>query len=272
MKSYSRLVFVVIFFIIAVMICLFFSAEWFCQGYQHQFYSGFLGSILAAIFAAFLVYVAWQQLSNLSKTSSADFIHRLDHDFFTPETRTLISLIVYDALEFCPNDEKDEWEPYFKVDLKKLDEKNLPLELREPLGRETYYSAFKVDDSLIGLLENVGMLERRGIVSFEMVHDVFSWYLEEAWANDEIKEYVNYERRQECEGQEETPVDALIYYHFQYIAAKCREYSNLHPGPCRWWWKFKRYFCDPKIERFPSIKTPSDSSKRSANSLTVKNS
>lgn len=245
-----RLFIVVIIFVVVVVVCLIFSAKWFCQGYEHQFYSGFLGSILATIFAAFLVGVAWEELSKLSKTSSADFIHRLDNDFFTYKTRKLVSLIVCGALEFCPNGEGEQ--PYFKVDLSKLDKTNLPKELKQSLGRRTHYSAFEVDDSLLGLFENVGMLERRGIVDFQMVFDVFGWYLQEAWNNDHIREYIISERK----GKETAPIDTLIYYHFQYVAIKCLEYDGLHPGPCRLWWKIKRRFCKPIIERFPLITTP----------------
>lgn len=250
MKSH-RLFIVVIIFVLVVVACLIFSAEWFRQGYEHQFYSGFMGSILATIFAAFLVWVAWEELSKLSKTSSADFIHRLDNDFFTPETRTLVNLIVCGALEFCPN---GEGEPYFKVVPSELDKTNLPKELKQPLSKRKYYSALEVDDSLLGLFENVGMLERRGIVDFQMVYDVFSWYLREAWKNDHIKKYIRYERS----GEETAPIDTLIYYHFQYIAIKCVEYDGLPSWCSRFWWKFKRHFCKPKIERFPSITTPCD--------------
>jgi hypothetical protein len=235
---------VIIIFAVVVIGCLIFSAEWFRQGYEHQFYSGFLGSILATIFAAFLVWVAWEELSKLSKTSSADFIHRLDNDFFTPKTRKLVSLIVCGALEFCPN---DEGEPYFQVDLDKLDKTKLPEKLKESLGRVRYYSAFEVDDSLLGLFENIGMLERRGIVDFQMVYDVFSWYLKEAWNNDHIKKYVIYNR----DDEETAPSDTLVYYHFQRIAIKCLEYDELDSWYSRLWWKFKRRFRDPKIDRFP---------------------
>jgi hypothetical protein len=257
MKSY-RLPIVVIIFVVVVLVCLIFSAKWFCQGYEHQFYSGFLGSILATIFAAFLVWVAWEELSKLSKTSSADFIHRLDNDFFTSKTRTLVSLIVCKALQFCPN---DGGEPYFQVDLNKLDKTNLPEKLKQSLSRRRYYSALEIDDSLLGLFENVGILERRGIVDFQMVYDVFSWYLETAWNDDHIKEYIRYERR----GDETAPIDTLIYYHFQRIAIKCleyedrhSEYEDLHSWHSRLWWKFKHRSREPKIERFPSITTPCD--------------
>lgn len=249
-----RLFIVGIIFVAIVVVCLIFAAEWFCQGHEHPFYSGFLGSILATFFAAFLVWVAWEELSKLGRTSSADFIHRLDHDFFTFKTRKLVSLIDCKALEFCPN---EGGEPYFKIRLNKLDETKLPPELKDPLSKPTYYSVWEVDDLYLGLFENLGMLERRGIVDFQMVYDVFSWYIEEAWNNDQINQYIKYGRR----GKETVPIETLIYYHFQYIAVKCLEYDDLHPGICTRWWKFKRRFCDPKIERFPSVKTPCDTDK-----------
>ena len=255
MKTIHRII--IVLFIFVVGIWLIFSAKWFCQGYeQYQYYSGVLGSILAAIFAAFLVWVAWEELSKLGKTSSADFIHKLDNDFFTRETRTLVSLIDCKVLEFkkpidkqSPNgggESSDgiESQPYFEVDQSKLDKTNLPEKLKQRLGRRKYYSAWEVDDLLLGLFENIGMLERRGIVDFQMVYDVFSWYLEKAWENNHIKEYIRYQRKLEKAAH----IDLAFYNRFQYIAEKCLEYEDIHPGPCMWWWKFKRHFCGPKIE------------------------
>lgn len=244
----SRLIIVVIILVGMVVFSLIVSSEWFRKGYEHQFYSGFLGSILATIFAAFLVWVAWEELSKLRKTSSADFIHRLDNDFFTPKTSNLVSLIDYEALEFCPN---EQGQPYFKVDFNKLNKTNLPEELKGYLSKRMYYSTWEVDDSLLGLLENVGILERKGIVDFQMVYEVFSWYLKKAWDNDHIKKYIIYSRR--CE--ETMHIDTFIYYHFQYIAIKCLEYDDLHSWYSRLWWKLKRHFWKPKIEMFPTITT-----------------
>lgn len=254
-----RLVIVVIIFVAAVAVCLIFSAKWFCQGYEHQFFSGLLGSILATVFAAFLVWVAWEELSKLGRTSSADFIHRLDDDFFTRETRTLFSLIDCKVLEFCPNAEMKpsediESEPYFEVNQNKLDKTKLPEDLKHRLSKKKYYSAWEVDDMLLGHFEKIGILEKRGIVDFQTVYEIFGYYITTVWNNDHIKKYIINQRS----GEETARIDTLIYFRFQYIARKCIEYADLHPGLCMLWWKIKRHFREPKIERFPSITTPCD--------------
>ncbi len=226
-----------------------------CEGY----YSGILGSVLAALFAAFLVWVAWVQLNKLSKTSSADFIHKLNTDFFTPEARTLMSLITCGALEFKSEGRTSCWfritnfiepssnieaQPYFEVNLNKLNKTKLPKEIKKRLRKWKYYSAWEVDDFLLGHFEDVGRLEQRGIVDFQMVYDVFSWYLKTAWEYDPIKEYIRSQR----DGKKDARIDTIIYNQFQYIVTKCIEYDDIHPGPCMWWWKFKRYFRGPRIE------------------------
>lgn len=255
MKIRRLLIVLVVFFF---GISFIFLAKRFCQGPEQSqyYYSGVLGSLLATMFAAFLVWVAWEELSKLGNTSSADFIHRLDNDFFTRETRTLVSLIDCGVLEFkkpidkhYPNGEGKsndgiKSQPYFEVDQNKLAKTNLPEDLRQRLGRRKHYSAWEVDDLLLGVFENVGMLEQRGIVNFQMVDEVFSWYLITAWNSDPIKEYIRYLRNLEKGAR----IDTAFYTAFQYIAKKCLEYDDIQPGPCMWWWKFKRHFCSPKIE------------------------
>ena len=167
-------------------------------------FSNFFGSVLASIFTAFLLWVAWEQLGKLNETSSANFIHKLDNDFFTSKTRKLVTLVDYEALEFKdPNSDKsqsaDEIEslPYFEVNQDKLDKTNLPEELIKNLSRKKYYSTCEVDDLLLGLLENIGMLEQRGVINFQMVYDVFGYYLELIWENPHITDYIMYCRKDE---------------------------------------------------------------------------
>jgi len=215
-----------------------------------SYYSGVVGSVLAAFFAAFLVWVAWEELGKISKTSSADFIHRLNKDFFTDETRILVSLIDCGALEFrnLDNDEIEssddiEPRPYFKVSQDRLGKTKLPDEIIQHFSGKEYYSTWEVDDFL-GHFEDIGMLEQRKIVDFQMVYDAFSWYLETIWNDDNIKEYIRYCRKDE----KATRIDSAFYNQFQYITIKCLEYDAIHHGPCMWWWKLKRRFCGPKID------------------------
>jgi hypothetical protein len=215
------------------------------------YYSGFIGSILGAVFGAFLVWVAWEQLGNLGKTTSADFIHKLDNDFFTPKTKRLMSLIDCGALEFKANDESglsdgEKPQPYFEVNEEKLDKARLPEELKKDLYVKKYYSAWDIDDLLIGFFENIGMLEEKGIIDFQLVFDEFSWYIETVWESEDIKEYIRYLRR--LPEWKTDRIDAVLFNQFQYIAVKCLEYESLHPGLCTWWWKFKRRIRKPKID------------------------
>jgi len=213
------------------------------------YYSGVFGSILGAVLAAFLVWVAWKQLGNIGKTSSADFVHRIDNDFFTGETRRLLSLVDCGALEFRQNGAVESSEevgsqPYFEVNQNTLDKTNLPDDLKQWLAKKRYYSAWEVDDLLLGHFDNLGMLEQRGIVDFQLVYDEFSWYIETAWKDEHIREYIKYLRADDKSNR----IDVAFFSQFQYIAIKCLEYEDLHSGPCIWWWKLKRRFRRPRID------------------------
>lgn len=247
MKRHRRLFIVIVVFIIGI-VAIFYSKQFFqCS---QEFYSGVLGSILATFFAAFLVWVAWEEWGKLSKISSADFIHKLKSDFFTRETRTLVSLIDCNALEFKEPEnneecsEKENPQSYFEVNQYILEKTKLPEPIMQRLTKRKFFASWDIDDLLLGHFEDIGMLEQKGIIDFQMVYDEFSWYLETVWNNEHIKNYIRSQRPNE----EIACIDMAIYNQFQYIAVKCLEYEGLHSGPCMWWWKVKRYFRGPKIK------------------------
>jgi len=206
---------------------------------RNHFYDGFFGYALGAVFAAFLVWVAWEQLANLGKTSSADFIHRLNGDFFRAQTRALFDLLDAEALEFVHPQEheaegKEAW-PYFRVNKTRISQTTYPDDHAKRITRRESYSSWEIDEMLLGHLEDVGNLERRRIVDFSLVLVNFRWYIEFAWKNRHIQAYLQYQRT-------EYPEYPNLWPGFEYIAKKCLEYSRLSPGPCRWWWLFKRNF------------------------------
>jgi len=225
---------------------------------SNQLYSGLIGNILATFFAAFLVWVAWEQWSKLSKTSSADFVHKLTEDFFTPETRTLISLIECRALiyieSFTISDDEitsdgiTKSQDYFKVDCDILKKSHLPDEIINDLTKKKFYSPWEIDDLLLSPLEDVGMLEDCGIINFQMVYSGFSYYLATVLDYREIKKYINNMRNDVNIGSNKA--QSFIYGNAQYIAKKCQEYDDLHSGICKWLWLIKRQFCHmpPVIE------------------------
>ncbi|MGC8494254.1 MAG: hypothetical protein ACP5SH_21220 [Syntrophobacteraceae bacterium] len=238
-----------LFAILAILVLLIFVVFLVKQNVYYQgcdFYSGIMGSILGAFFAAFLVFVAWEELGNLGKTSSADFIHRLKADFFQPQTRTVTALLECDALEFKANSEgQSDPFPYFEIKESVIEETDLPEPIKKSLTDKKYYSCWEIDELILGHFEDIGMFEQRGILDFQMVYDEFSWYLEIAWNNDQIRKYIN-RARDEYKAKR---IENAFYYYFQYIAIKCNEYEDLYPGFCLKWWKFKRrFFCGPKLE------------------------
>lgn len=203
----------------------------------NHFYDGFFGYALGAVFAAFLVWVAWQQLANLGKTSSADFVHRLNKDFFNAQTRTLIDLLDADALVFLdPKDQdcgdKESW-PYFRVDKTRLAQTTYLADHVKRITRRDSYSSWEVDEMLLSHLEDIGDLERRAVISFSQVIANFRWYIEFAWTNAHIQAYLEYQK-------EEYPDYGDMWPAFEYIAKKCMEYAKVRSGPCQWWWLIKR--------------------------------
>lgn len=222
------------------------------SNYPQPYYGGIVGSVLAAVFSTLLVWVAWSQLGRLGTISSADFIYKLNTIFFTNDTRTLMSLIDCDALAFTIQPEKlndpdnnTQLQPYFEVIESQITYTKLPPQIQKSLIDTKYYSMWQIDDLLLGHFEDIGRLEQRGIIDFQMIYDVFSWYITTVWQYTPIKEYIRYQRI----GQDSSPIDVLFYNQFQHIAIKCLEYEKLHSGPCKWWWQIKRYFRRPKIER-----------------------
>ncbi|MCM0083038.1 hypothetical protein L4X63_15705 [Geomonas sp. Red32] len=246
MKQQFRLFIVTAIFAVAVFYLL--KDQQACLA--NPMYSGLLGNVLATLFAAFMVWVAWEQWSKLSQTSSADFIHRLTQDFFTSEARTLMSIIDCGSLKFVPaatlpdpeitSDGLIKTQPYFTVDLNILKKAHLPQQIMDTLAAKAHYSAWEIDDFLLSPLEDVGMLETKGIVSFDMVYSGFSYYLQRVFNYNDIRKYIN-SMRQECTGGA-NQADLYYYGGLQYIATKCEEYEGLHKGFCKWWWLLKRQF------------------------------
>jgi hypothetical protein len=224
MKKY----FIVFVIIAGAIVVAIFSAIHFCLGKPGcENCSGILGHAMVALVTALLVLVAWWQLRKLSKTNSADFIHKLATDFFTPEARRLMNLIDCEALEF----DNKETRPYFKVNLCKLYRTN-PREFWECLIKKKYYSTWEVDDFLLGHFEDIGRLVEDGIVEFQMVNKVFSSYIPKVWDYDHIQAYVMSERKRK--------EDKTFFKQFEDIAEKFKKYDGIKPGSCMW--KFKRWW------------------------------
>ncbi len=270
MKRLFKLFVIIVVFIIAVF-AIYYS--WYSWGNVIHiknksdsgvdFFSGIVGSILAAMVAAFLAWVAWEQWGNINITSSTDFFHRLTKDFFTPETRILMSLIECKALKYIKphplsgeeitDDGLTESQPYFEVKQNMVDKTKLPEELKADLTKKNYYSTWDVEDLILNHFEDIGLLEYNGTVDFYMVYAGFSYYFETVWSNNDIKKHINYYRNVNPTNNDGSN---FYYYHFQYIYTKCYEFDKQTPGLGIIWWRIRRQYLRiiPKVKKEIELK------------------
>ncbi len=185
----------------------------------------------------FIAVIAWWQLSKGNKTTQADFIHRFTNDFFNYEARDLTMLFNNGLLKFKVRDisEKDKDElskefPYFEIDKKLLSKIRISNEAKEKLDKQEVYSAHEIDDNLLGHFESIANYERNGLINIQMVYETFSWYIEVAWENQEVKNYIQWLR---SDGEE-------FYDGIEYVYKKIKSYGKAKERKeMVWIWKIK---------------------------------
>lgn len=145
-------------------------------------------TVLAAGLAIF-------QLRNIRRTASADFTKRFINSFFVADTRCLFTLLLNSALEF---DLKK-----ILIDGRELDE--LPcLRIKKVVTDQLTgivsfdptkagYSAFEIDDFLLGHFEDVGWYIRHGLMNLRTADQSFGYYLIATVEHPEMKKYLDHQ-------------------------------------------------------------------------------
>jgi hypothetical protein len=131
-----------------------------------------------------LVYIAYYQVNKIREQSNADFIARLNREFFYENTtnRNIIKAI-------------EEHRPLFH-------------------GNNGEFSEYDIH----AYLRYFEMIERfiaNGIVTLDLVDEMFGGYIARAWENNEIREYVARVRSDKK--------DKRYFEHFEQLAKKMLE-------------------------------------------------
>jgi hypothetical protein len=199
------------------------------QKFQQFIISDDFTSVLFQVIATLLfASIALTQLEDIENTNSADFIHKLKNDFFEEKTRILLTLIDLKAIKFIDNGNT----AYFEVieDAPRL--KDLPDDIKRNLTEKKFYTLHEIDDFLLGHFEDIGLFEQKRILDIEMVYEEFSWYIETAYENCEIKQYIEYSRKDDK--------DKDVYDKFEYIYYKCKSFGKCKLGSkSKFIWKLK---------------------------------
>jgi hypothetical protein len=193
-------VFLIVSFIALVGLAVIAWAIWkpFSHHPENAIVDGLFGGIIGALFTLLLAWLAWMQLSSILETTSADFITRLKNDFFQEQTRTLITLVANEWIEFIEDYDcgKKAEIPFFQVC--GVRSTHLPNEIKDRLAKQTAYTAFEMDDLLLGPLEDVATLWERRIIDIGLVDTMFGWYVAVIWENCEVQKYIRNQRRDEA--------------------------------------------------------------------------
>lgn len=157
---------------------------------------------VTGFFTGLLAYVAWFQLKGIKKQSSADFIHKLKTDFFQQDTRKIIRLIDNDELKFEGKDFNEN------------------------------VTSHDMDDFVLGILEDVGTFEKRGILDIGLVYDFFDYYIDIVWNNCAIRKYIEYAREGQSNGD--------VYENIEFIFNKLKSYQDAkNKNKSMLIWRFK---------------------------------
>lgn len=143
-----------------------------------------------------LVALASVQLRALVKTSNADFIHKLNGDFFTPESRVLRKLLDDPALTFRAEADKGQF----------------------LLAGEIKFTDHDLDDLVLGPLESIGIFHKAGAIDLTETYEMFGWYALRVWEKEVVQQYVRWLRARDD--------GADLYDHLQKLHDECEAYHR----------------------------------------------
>ncbi|HXB42307.1 MAG TPA: hypothetical protein VNZ49_17340 [Bacteroidia bacterium] len=104
-----------------------------------------------------------------------------------------MALLEYNALIFIENikiiDDKENKYPYFKVDKTKIMAINPDMDL-EVVPK--MYSVNDIEDILLNQIEDLSILEEKGVLNFEEIVSGYSNYIVIIMENEGIRKYIQY--------------------------------------------------------------------------------
>jgi hypothetical protein len=186
-----------------------------CGGVYLYFSPNHLWETITGVATVWLVFIAYWQLAIGNRTSTANFICKFTDSFFVKNTRDLIMLLDNEALKY--QDSGSDFPPCFIIDEAKVKKLCLDKKKEDDLIARKRYSAYEIDDWLLGPLEDVGYFEKNGLVNIDQAYHDFGWYVDLAIDEDgPIMKYVTYSQKG----------DSDVYENFLYLAKKLDSYRR----------------------------------------------
>ena len=196
-----------------------------------------LVAIASAVATWFLYFTADTNLKSLDKTSETRFINEFKADFFSPKTTLIFELIEYDHYKYTGEpsfiyvEGKEDRDPdYFKIIANNIKDDliktNYIGNLEKIFGKDKkIFATSEVDNLLLGPLEDIGAYLKSGLISKEMMYDIFDHYIQICHKNEQIINYITALRNEDT--QDKIKINpqykSNIYENFDKINDICLE-------------------------------------------------
>jgi hypothetical protein len=172
------------------------------------------------------VTFALLQLQSIRRISRADFAKRFVDAFFSDDTRTLFTLLMNSALEYSVRAIAEHGRPlarlpYFRLKPEVLNQ-FAGLMLVEP--PRTGYTAFEIDDLLLGQFDDLGWYVKRGLIDYPTALQNFRYYLVECVEHPSVRQYM-----QDIENNG-------MYENVQYLYSRFKKSPPPPLGTSNKWW------------------------------------
>ncbi len=177
-----------------------------------------ISTLLGTITTLFLVILAYFQLKEGNEIAKGDFAHRFKTDFFTEQTRNLITLFDNNLLDFkiLSNADQGIEFGYFIIDDSKLKLiSNSSLNLIGSMKK--IYTAYEIDDYLLSHFEDLGLYKKKELLDIDYIYNGFDWYIECIYENKEIQKYLKWTTNDES--------SADSYDDFMYIYQELKSHA-----------------------------------------------
>jgi hypothetical protein len=162
---------------------------------------GMLGEHAADWITAFstfaLVIIAAIQFRAIARTSNADFIHRLNSDFYTEGSRNLRKALDEDGLVFRSEGKSGAFD----------------------LNSTECFRDEDLDDLVLGPLEAVGIFYHKRAIDLSTTYEMFGTYVIRVWESKAVQDYITWTRKQD-NGED-------VYDQLQKLYQECKEYQKV---------------------------------------------
>lgn len=174
---------------------------------------------------AFLLF-ALLQIGQVSRITKGDVLQKFSANFFQQESRDFVLLFEYELLEFKSNNIGVDTISGLPHDFSCfVKASNYPPKLNKFLidSTKTIYSAYEIDDYILGHFEDMGMSLKMGVIDVGEVYLNYGWYIIFFWENKEIKKYIDW-----CRAKYKDSASAN-YIYSNYLYNEMKKFQNEHP-------------------------------------------